>query len=135
MKKFLAIWLMFFGTATMAENITLVCNPTTAGGQKQYIRFNDEEQTITAVGKEAYLTNDWYENVVHWSDKIILFSSRTSPLNPPKNTYFNVSLSALDRVKGLLQRVYVNHQYFDKEKKGQIFLYECELHDREKPKF
>ena len=132
MKKFLAIWMMFFGTATMAENITLVCTPSIGYSTTEvYIRFNDEEQTITQVFNESYLSNNWYDNVIHWSDKIIIF---TDISGAPTNTQFLVSLSALDRVKGRLQTVYASTDNFDREEAG-LYLYECELHDRENPKF
>ena len=134
MKKFLAIWLMFFGTATMAENITLVCTPNMNQPYDDvYLRFNDEEQTIRYSYKNDFTHVD-DEIVVHWSDKMIVFASTPLPCCLPSTTWLNESLSALDRVKGRLQVVYVSDRNFD-QNYGELYLYECELHDRENPKF
>lgn len=122
---------MFFGTPIMAENITLFCtNEEDSFRSKVYIRFNDEEQTIKASSLPEGLRNLPNQSVVHWSDKLIIFVYK----GPMSRTKFIAGLSALDRVTGRLQQVDVTARKFDTKKK-ELFIFDCELFDREKPKF
>ena len=137
MRKLLAVCLMFFGTPIMAENITLLCKPKEGTlGLDKYVRFNDEKHTIRIVHEKSILNSSDYDLleddiVVHWSDKIIIFADK--PYSPT-NTSFLASLSILDRVKGRLQTVYASDDNFEEPSK-RVYLYDCELYDREKPKF
>ena len=131
MTRFLAVCLMFFGTTAIAEEITLRCSEK-GNTRQQYIRFNDEEETIKQSWRHSDLNLSAEHFVVHWSAKLIIFGWKSTL--SLTNTDFMANISALDRVKGRLQTVYVTENQFDQEK-ADIFVYDCDVFDSEKPKF
>ena len=74
MRKLLAVSLMFFSTSAMAEDITLRCITKDETGSDMLVRLNDEEQTIITGRNIISLNVLDSENVIHWSDKFIIFS-------------------------------------------------------------